>query len=171
MRQQIIVSGIGGQGVLFLTRLIAEAAVQAGRPVLTAETHGMAQRGGSVLSTLKVGAFKSPLIRRGGADAGLFLHGPTLALHRSLVGPDGALIVNREEEGEGVGVDALGLARKAGNPLLANLILLGCAVQVRALFCDETEVEVAIRALSPEKFVAQNLEAFKIGIMHSKTQM
>lgn len=164
MKQQLIVSGLGGQGVLFLTGIIAEAAVRSGRPVLTAETHGMAQRGGSVLSTLKVGVFQSPLIRHGQADAGLFLHAPNLAIHGALIRPEGEVVINREGEGEGIGIDALGLARNAGNPLLANLILLGCAVRSRVLFCAGDEVEAAIRALSPEKFFDQNLTAFRLGL-------
>ena len=65
-KQQIVISGVGGQGVLFVTRLLAEAAIARGLPVLTSETHGMAQRGGSVVSHLKVGDFSSPLIRSGG---------------------------------------------------------------------------------------------------------
>ncbi len=166
MKQQLIVSGLGGQGVLFLTRVIAETAVHRRLPVLTAETHGMAQRGGSVLSTLKIGDFRSPLIRRGQADAGLFLHAANLALHRPLVKPDGALIVNRQEAGEGREIDAAGLARQAGNPLLANLILLGCAVCRQAIFCSAQEVEEAIRALSPAKFFEQNLAAFRLGLQN-----
>ncbi|MCX5883025.1 MAG: 2-oxoacid:acceptor oxidoreductase family protein, partial [Deltaproteobacteria bacterium] len=50
IKQQIIISGVGGQGVLFVTRLLAEAAMMKGYPVLTSETHGMAQRGGTVVS-------------------------------------------------------------------------------------------------------------------------
>jgi indolepyruvate ferredoxin oxidoreductase beta subunit len=50
--QQIIISGVGGQGVLFVTRLLAEAAIKKGLAVFTSETHGMAQRGGTVLSHL-----------------------------------------------------------------------------------------------------------------------
>ena len=66
--QQKVISGVGGQGVLFDTRLMAEAAIRKGLPVLTSETHGMAQRGGTVISHLKVGAYTSPLIRTGQAD-------------------------------------------------------------------------------------------------------
>ena len=164
MKQQLIVSGIGGQGVLFLTRIIAEAALRAGRPVLTAETHGMAQRGGSVISTLKVGDFRSPLIRRGQADAGLFLHGPNLELHAPLVRPDGTLFVNREGAGAGLGVNATALAREAGNPLLANLILLGFALRRQVLFCSTAEAEEAIRVLSPARFAEQNLAALHRGL-------
>ena len=57
IQQQIIVSGVGGQGVLFITRLMAEAAIKKGLSVLTSETHGMAQRGGTVLSHIKAGNF------------------------------------------------------------------------------------------------------------------
>ena len=46
MRQQVVLSGVGGQGILFLSRLLAEAAIAGGFPVITSETHGMAQRGG-----------------------------------------------------------------------------------------------------------------------------
>ena len=80
MKQQLIVSGIGGQGVLFLTRVIAQAAVNRQMPVLTAETHGMAQRGGTVLSTIKVGDFASPLIRAGQVGRGLGAYGVQAAI-------------------------------------------------------------------------------------------
>ena len=56
-----------------ITRVIARVAVDRGLAVLTSETHGMAQRGGTVLSTVKVGTFASPLIRAGQADVGLLL--------------------------------------------------------------------------------------------------
>ena len=65
MKQQIVVSGIGGQGVLFVTRILAEAAIERGMEVLTSETHGMAMRGGTVISHVKAGPFTSPLIRTG----------------------------------------------------------------------------------------------------------
>lgn len=164
MKQQIIVSGIGGQGVLFLTRVIAQAAVDRGLPVLTAETHGMAQRGGTVLSTIKVGAFASPLIRTGQADVGLLLWAANLPVHWSLLQADGALFVNAETTGAGERIDATGLARELGNPVLSNLILLGLAVQRQALFCTAAECAAAIRALAPARFVEQNLQAFRLGL-------
>ena len=70
MKQQIIVSGLGGQGALTLTRLLAEAAAAMGLSVITSETHGMAQRGGTVISMIKVGPFRGPLIPAGEADRG-----------------------------------------------------------------------------------------------------
>jgi indolepyruvate ferredoxin oxidoreductase beta subunit len=63
--QQLIISGLGGQGVLFITKLLAGAAMAEDLPVFTSETHGMAQRGGNVISYLKIGDFSGPLIRPG----------------------------------------------------------------------------------------------------------
>ncbi|SHJ52326.1 indolepyruvate ferredoxin oxidoreductase beta subunit [Malonomonas rubra DSM 5091] len=164
MKQQIIVSGIGGQGVLFLTRVIAQVAVNRGIPVLTSETHGMAQRGGTVLSTIKVGDFASPLIRAGQADIGLLLWDANLPVHKGLLKADGKLVISTERDGEGERIDAACIAREMGNPVLSNLVLLGLAIKKKALFCTEEECEEAIRQLAPKKFVEQNLEAFKKGL-------
>lgn len=164
MKQQIIVSGIGGQGVLFLTRVIAQVAVNRNLPVLTSETHGMAQRGGTVLSTIKVGDFASPLIRAGQADIGLLLWEANLPVHKGLLKETGKLIISAELNGEGQRIDAAGIARELGNPVLSNLVLLGLAVKQQALFCTVDECETAIKQLAPKKFVDQNLEAFKRGL-------
>jgi len=164
MKQQIIVSGIGGQGALFLTRVIAQAAVDLDIPVLTSETHGMAQRGGTVISTIKVGDFASPLIRTGQADVGLLLWENNLAVHRPLLRPGGALLVNAAAAGEGDRLDASTIARNLGNAVLSNLVLLGRAVHTRVLFCDERACVAAIRKLAPERFVEQNLQAFYEGL-------
>lgn len=164
MKQQIIVSGIGGQGVLFLTRVIAQTAVDRGLPVLTSESHGMAQRGGTVLSTLKVGDFAAPLIRAGQADVALFLWDANLPVHRSLLKKEGALLINSDKDGEGDRVDGSSLAREMGNAVLSNLILLGCAVKKKKLFCNEDECINAIKKLAPAKFVEQNLKAFQTGL-------
>lgn len=164
MKQQIIVSGIGGQGVLFLTRVIAQAAVDQGIPVLTAETHGMAQRGGTVLSTIKIGDFHSPLIRSGQADVGLLLWEANLPVHEGLLKPAGRLLVNAGQPGKGERIDASGLARELGNAVLSNLVLLGLAVREQALFCSAADCEKAIRTLAPKKFAAQNLAALHRGM-------
>ena len=66
---KLLLAGVGGQGVVFATRLLAGTAAGMGLPVLASETHGMSQRGGSVLAHLKVGGTAAPLIRRGTADA------------------------------------------------------------------------------------------------------
>jgi len=164
MKQQIIVSGLGGQGVLFVTRVIAEAGVRKGLNVLTSETHGMAQRGGSVISTIKVGEFRSPLILQGRADAALFLHKGNLAVHRYPLRSDGAIYVNAETPADEPAVDATGIGRAMGAPVLANLVLLGFAVSRGGLFCTAQEAEEAIRTLSPPKFAASNNEGFRKGL-------
>jgi indolepyruvate ferredoxin oxidoreductase beta subunit len=164
MKQQIIVSGIGGQGVLFLTKVIAQVAVNRNIPVLTSETHGMAQRGGTVLSTIKVGDFASPLVRTGQANLGLLLWEANLPVHRSLLKADGVILINAENPGEGTRIDAAGIARSLGNAVLANLVLLGLAVKEQTLFCSQDECETAIKQLAPARFVDQNIEAFHKGL-------
>lgn len=164
MKQQIIVSGIGGQGVLFLTRVIAQAAVNSGIAVLTSETHGMAQRGGSVLSCIKVGEFSSPLIRAGQADLGLILWDANLEVHRNLMRPKGVLVVNCAAAGDYIHLDATAMARELGNAVLTNLVLLGAAIKNGALFCNKEKCEEAIRHLAPERFVEQNIAAFHLGL-------
>jgi indolepyruvate ferredoxin oxidoreductase beta subunit len=119
MRQRIIISGRGGQGVLTLTRVVAEAAALAGREVITTETHGMAQRGGAVLSTIKVGAFHGPLIAPGEAEVGLFLHADNLPVHSHYLRPGGAVVVNGSAVPGYDAVDAdrlAGLASSEGRP-------------------------------------------------------
>ena len=164
MKQQIIVSGIGGQGALFLTRVIAQVAVDMNIPVLTSETHGMAQRGGTVLSTLKVGEFASPMVRTGQGDIGLLLWEANLPVHRPLLRAGGVLVINSEEPGEGERVDGSGIARDLGNAVLSNLVLLGHAVRKELIFTPEKNCISAIKKLAPAKFVEQNLQAFQRGL-------
>ncbi|MCF6266548.1 MAG: 2-oxoacid:acceptor oxidoreductase family protein [Desulfuromusa sp.] len=167
MKQQIIVSGIGGQGVLFLTRVIAQIAVNQGAPVLTSETHGMAQRGGTVLSTIKIGHFSSPLIRTAQADLGIFLWEANLPVHRPLLKTAGKLLINTDKDGEGIRIDAAKIARQLGNAVLLNLLLLGVAVNHKALICTAEECEAAIKQLAPARFTGQNLAAFHMGLSSS----
>ena len=164
MKQQIIVSGIGGQGVLFLTRVIAQVAVDIDMPILTSESHGMAQRGGTVLSTIKVGDFAAPLIRTGQADVGLFLWEANLPVHYSLIKDTGFLFINSDKQGEGERIDGSTIARELGNNVLANLVLLGLAVKKEALFCSAQDCIAAIKKLAPAKYTKQNLEAFSKGM-------
>lgn len=164
MKQQIIVSGIGGQGVLFLTRVIAQVAVDLEVAVLTSESHGMAQRGGTVLSTIKIGDFAAPLIRTGQADVGLLLNEANVAVHHSLLKKTGILFVNSARAGEGERIDASTIARELGNSVLANLVLLGLAIRKKALFCSEEDCVAAIKKLAPAKYTSQNLDAFFQGV-------
>jgi len=165
MKEQIVISGIGGQGVLFLTRVLAEAAVEMGLDALTSETHGMAMRGGSVISHVKVGPFTSPLIRTGQADCGLFLHAGGLEVHRDFLKPHGRLFVNAGTDSDGQAIDATRLAREQGSPLVANLVLLGFVLRQRGLFCDAAIVEAVIRRISPARQIETNLAGLRLGLM------
>lgn len=169
MKQQIIISGIGGQGVLFVTRVLAEAAIEKGMEVLTSETHGMAMRGGTVISHVKVGPFTSPLIRAGQADIGLFLHAENLEVHRGFLEPGGMIYMNSTQRGNPEAIDATRIARERGALVIANLVLLGFAVHQGALFCDTTTVEAVIQRISPEMQRDLNLEGFRLGVLSNQT--
>ncbi len=154
IKQQIIISGVGGQGVLFVTRLLAEAAMIKGFPVLTSETHGMAQRGGTVVSHLKVGDFSSPLIRPFSADGLLALKPESLAQHGSFVKPGGWAIVNSNQSLQEPSelaisaIDADSLARAIGNLKSVNLIMLGAALSKlsssKDLFCALADIQAVL---------------------------
>ncbi|MDD1736717.1 MAG: 2-oxoacid:acceptor oxidoreductase family protein, partial [Methanothrix sp.] len=64
----LVIVGVGGQGVILISDVIGRAAVMAGKPVCGAETHGMAQRGGSVINHTRIGCRFSPMVASGGAD-------------------------------------------------------------------------------------------------------
>jgi len=149
-KQQVLVGGVGGQGVLFVTSLLAEAAIRKGLPVFTSETHGMAQRGGTVVSHLKVGSFSSPMIRPGHGNVLLALKPESIADHEAFLGPDAWIVVNRPTQDKPTrgrqlfALDADKTAKKIGNSKSANLVLLGFALAQaprtpkgsRRLFCS-----------------------------------
>jgi indolepyruvate ferredoxin oxidoreductase beta subunit len=165
LKQQIIVSGLGGQGALTLTRLLAEAAAAMGLAVITSETHGMAQRGGTVISMIKVGPFRGPLIPAGEADRGLFLHLKNLAVHRFYMRPGGAVFVNAAIPGDYLSVDARSLAVDHSlPPVAANLILLGFAASQGGLFAGPDLLAEMIAAKTPERFREASLKAFQAGL-------
>lgn len=163
MKMQLAITGRGGQGVLFLTRVLAECALEKGLEVIASETHGMAMRGGSVISTLKVGSFRGPLIASGQADAMLVLDEGSVETFLHLLSPAGALFLNAPGARKFPSVDATLLAARMGAPLMANLVLLGFALRHQKLFCDYPAVEEVTRKISPERFRAENLAALRLG--------
>ncbi|RPH50065.1 MAG: indolepyruvate oxidoreductase [Desulfobacteraceae bacterium] len=152
-RFQIVISGVGGQGVLFITKLLAEAAMMKGYPVFTSETHGMAQRGGTVLSHLKVGDFSSPLIRPLQADGLITLKAENILQHGSFLKKDAWIYVNSGKKPDtafdACAVDADALSLETGDPKSVNLVLLGFALKRKrggqgnnkALFCTFEEMK------------------------------
>jgi len=172
MAQQLIISGVGGQGILFVTRILAEAAIALGLPVLTSETHGMAQRGGIVISHLKVGDFSSPLVCPGRADGLISFKHETVALHRHFLKPNGWIVANAPPgslTGVTAQIDADQLSMELGSPQSVNLIMLGRVLAVPGLlFCTADEVEEAIRIKLSAKPAVQEgaLAAFRAGRQH-----
>jgi len=163
VKQQIIVSGTGGQGILFLTRFFAEAAMMMGLEVITSEIHGMAMRGGTVLSHVKVGPFKSPLVREGQADTALILSLQNLVLHKGFVKPGGLIFVNTDKPGDYLSIDAAGIASKAGVSAATNLVFLGYVVGQNGFFCEADIARQVLKRLSPRAQLEPNLKGFDMG--------
>jgi len=163
MKMQIAITGRGGQGVLFLTRILTESALELGVEVIASETHGMAMRGGSVISTVKVGPFRGPLIRSGQADVMLALDDGSIETFSHLLSKGGTLFVNSPVLPHHRSIDATGLAAATGSPLMANLVLLGFALKHNGLFCDYPLADSVTRRISPERFREANLAALRLG--------
>jgi len=166
----LLIVGVGGQGVILASDIIGRAAVMEGLPVMCAETHGMAQRGGAVISMVKVGPFKGPLIPPGRADVGLFLHAENLEVHRSYLKEDAAVFVNTRGRGDFQAIDARALARQMGAAVAANLILLGFAAAKHGLFCGPDVLEQVIHDKTPARFRDANLQAFRLGVATARQQ-
>jgi len=168
---QIAITGRGGQGVLFITRILSECALELGFNVIASETHGMAMRGGSVISTVKVGDYRGPLIGSGQAEIMLVLDAGSMEAFSHLLAEKGILFLNAPSSDSHPYIDATGLAVSMGNPLIANLVLLGFALNHGTLFCDTTLVESVTEKLSPPRFREINLKALKAGFSaHAKKE-
>ncbi|MCX8172289.1 MAG: 2-oxoacid:acceptor oxidoreductase family protein, partial [Archaeoglobaceae archaeon] len=94
MELNILVVGVGGQGALTTAHLIAHSAMRAGLNVLVAETHGMAQRGGSVEVHVRIGEVSSPLIPELGADVVLALEPSEALRYAKYIKSDTKIILN-----------------------------------------------------------------------------
>ncbi|MBW2205009.1 MAG: 2-oxoacid:acceptor oxidoreductase family protein [Deltaproteobacteria bacterium] len=153
-----VLSGLGGQGILFMTKLLARSAVNKGLKILVAETHGMAQRGGSVISHLRVGDVKGSVVRAGSAHILLALEENEAYRNIPYLADGGKLYANapkpsfpREE------------VRPYLEPMSANLALLGffSAFQEGPISYDELKETIA--QVSPDSFRKINLKVFDKG--------
>ncbi|MDF1556807.1 MAG: indolepyruvate oxidoreductase subunit beta [ANME-2 cluster archaeon] len=183
----LVIVGVGGQGAILASDIVSKMAVSAGLPVMASETHGMAQRGGSVENHVRLDCRYGSLIPQGRADAVLGLE-PVEALRAiHYLSPDGVVVVNTNPilpitvlsgnaqypgiddiltQLEGrctqlVAVDADSLAIKAGHPLTANVVMIGALS--RFLPFDREYLEDSIRSLVPPKTVDVNITAFRLG--------
>ena len=186
MSDSIVLCGVGGQGTILASKLLAAAAMSKGLPVKTAETIGMAQRGGSVFSHVRIGhGVASPLIGRGRADLIIAFEPaeavrqlpylreggtvvvstrPIIPVSATIGGPayDLAAVMAylREQVGEKlVVVDADAAAEALGSAKCLNVVLLGAAVRTGVLALTADDVRSAIAARLPERFHELNYRA------------
>ncbi len=181
----IMIVGVGGQGTLLASRILGNAVIRQGHDVKVSEVHGMSQRGGSVVTYVKYGeAVYSPIIDKGEAD--IILAFELLEAYRALpyLKKGGKMIVNAqrinpmpvitgameypEQIAEKLGalvdltsLDALTLAREAGNIKAVNVVLIGVMAKNTEIPYEEW-VET-IKATVPPKFLEVNLKAFDLG--------
>ncbi len=195
MKLNILIVGVGGQGALTTSGIIARAAMKAGLNVVSAETHGMAQRGGSVEVHVRIGDVKAPLIPEGGADVMIALE-PSEALRyarflnrksivilntRKIIPPSVTAGVGKYPELDEIiselrkispriiPVNASDLAEKAGNVLATNVVVVGMLLGYFSLPFTVEHVEEVIREVMPGKIVDLNLRALKMGYETAKS--
>jgi indolepyruvate ferredoxin oxidoreductase, beta subunit len=173
---KLVVAGIGGQGVVYATKVLAQAGLMRGAAVIASENHGMSQRGGSVMSHLRIGGRDAPLIPRGAADALVGLDRDETMRNLAFVRPGGCVFVNAAralDDALVARLDALRIrvhaldadrrARGMGTAAVANLVLLGFAASHDAFGIAADELAAAVRALGPPAAIAANLEALAAG--------
>lgn len=149
--RNVVVAGLGGQGVLKVTDILAEAVFRSGFDVKKSEVHGMSQRGGSVSSEVRYGeSVASPMVPAGEADVLAVLDATQTEVARGVLKADGVLITP----------DDLPLD-KLQNPKALNTMMLG-AISKHIEIPVETLLE-ALKANLPEKLHEMNVEMFNLG--------
>jgi len=170
-----VLCGLGGQGVLFMTKILAETALSKGIKVMGAETHGMAQRGGSVISHLRLGEVQSSLVRSGTAHFLLALDENEAYRYLPFLGRKGRLYVNadpglfpRQEvrpyiKDKGITYHCLPATKEAmhlGAPMASNLALVGFFSAFDEEPFSSGEIRETIERISPSRFRDLNLKVF-----------
>ena len=184
--RSLVLAGVGGQGTITAANLLANALVAHGYDVKTSEVHGMAQRGGSVISMVRYGSsVASPLVPRGGADALVSTELLETLRYVDFLAPGGRVISSRArvdplsvpqgaaaypEDAEervlelvpgSIFVDAADIAAAAGDLRASNTVLLGILSPLLAV--DEDEWLEVIERLVPGKALDANMKAFLAG--------
>lgn len=190
MNKNIVLCGVGGQGTVLASKLIAAAAMKKDIPVMSAETIGMAQRGGSVFSHLRMGEnLYSPMIAKGTADMILGFEPAETVRMLPYLKEDGQIVVssravkpvtatlsdssyNGKEMLEYLKkhvknlliIDTEKACREIGSSRVLNILLLGAAIKSGALGLSEEDIKNAIKDRLPEKFHELNFRALNYGI-------
>ena len=188
MNKDILICGVGGQGTVLASKIIAAAAMEEGSPVHSAETIGMAQRGGSVTSHVRIGGEAySPLIPFGGADMLLAFEpgeavrnlrylkkGGIAVVNTSAVKPvteslketgyDGSeMTAYLKEKCSCIFVNAEEVCRPFGSTKFFNIIMLGVAAGSGHLGLEKDTLLKQIEQRVPSRFLDVNLRAFQTG--------
>jgi indolepyruvate ferredoxin oxidoreductase beta subunit len=175
-----IIVGVGGQGSIFASRVLGEAAVREGYDVISAETHGMAQRGGTVEVHVRIGSSFGPLIPLRSADALVGIEPAECLRFARYLSPKGAAILNttpvraasldypavdnlvkalKDTCERVIAYDAAQLALDAGHPQTLNVVMLGTLSRMLAL----TTLEDVVAEHVAKKALDANIRAFKLG--------
>lgn len=189
MSKSVILCGVGGQGTVLASKLISYAAMAKGEAVKSAETIGMAQRGGSVTSHIRIGeeAF-SPLIPKGKADVMIAFEPAEAVRNLDYLKEDGVVVVSKKAvkpvtaslaakvyEGQDmldylekkvqrlVIVDGQQIMDELGSSKVLNVILLGAAIACNEIDISVEEIRQAIKEKVPDRFYELNLRALDAG--------
>ena len=190
MKRDIILSGVGGQGILSIATVIGAAALKEGLHIKQAEVHGMSQRGGDVQSNLRISSDEilSDLIPQGAADIIISLEPMEALRYLPWLSTGGWVITNtaprvnipdypdadtlgREIASlpHSVALDVDAIARQAASPRAANIVLLGAAAPFLGLDADKFEAGIrSIFARKGEQIVEMNLKAFRAGYEYAQ---
>jgi indolepyruvate ferredoxin oxidoreductase beta subunit len=187
----VYVCGVGGFGIGSVTRILTMAAQLTGRQAIGSETHGLAQRGGVVVSTLRIGSeiMGSPLIINGAADVVIALEplealralpclkgGGTVIYNSTRFQPlsvrlgqerypsaEDILAQLRRVTESVIPVDASGIAKRIGLAQAANVVLLGALMGTARLPFDQETMRQAVELATPARFIEANRKALEEG--------
>lgn len=193
MKKDIILCGVGGQGILSIATVIGEAAIKNGLYMKQAEVHGMSQRGGDVQSNLRLSdtPIASDLIPTGKCDLIISLEPMEALRYLPYLAPEGWLVTNAapfinipnypaepalEEEinklPHKIMLDVTKVAKEIGSPRVANIVLLGATIPFLGI--DYAEIQSSIREIFQRKgdaVVEMNLKALAAGKEIAETLM
>ena len=183
--KNIMIVGVGGQGTLLTSRILGGLAIQAGYDVKISEVHGMAQRGGSVVTYVRYGeSVAEPIVEEGQADVLIAFERMEALRYAHFLKKDGVLIINDHridpmtvvtgaasypeniienlsKQYRVVSINAMEEAIKLGNTKVFNTIILG--VTAKNMDFDKELWTKVIEATVPPKTIAMNLQAFEKG--------
>lgn len=174
MKYQVVIAGFGGQGVVFLVKVLAICAGNRDIPFLGTENHGMSQRGGSVSCDIKIGGFTNPVIDKNQADLIIGLDSNESLRNIEYLKADGTMVTNAKDSYPKIPfklakVDANIKAVNKEFPIQGlNVYMLGLALAtVESFPFSEEEVKTAIRQMNA-KVADQNMTILDKAIREAK---